>query len=101
MRRYLAIWVGLVLLAAGTLLASFVLHGSTSLIVALGFATAKAALVLWFFMHLGRESASSRYAFLAGVFFVVLLVSFALGDVLLRPRLPIRPPIASSIQKPE
>ncbi len=51
-----------------------------NLVVALLIATVKAALVAMFFMHLRYDKAMHTVAFLAGLLFALLFVSFTLMD---------------------
>jgi cytochrome c oxidase subunit 4 len=90
---YVLIWAALVLLALGTFITSFHVHGTGEVVAALSFAAVKAFLVAWFFMHLSEEGLASRLAFLIGVLFVVLLLGFTLGDVMLRPDIPVKVPV--------
>jgi cytochrome c oxidase subunit 4 len=91
-RACVGVWLALVALAAATFGASQFVHGSWEVVSAMSFAAVKAFLVAWFFMHLSRTGWSSRLAFLVAVLFVVLLVGFTLGDVMMRPELPIHAP---------
>lgn len=91
---YVGVWGALVVLATTTLLTSSVVHGTWGVAAALSFATLKAFLVVWFFMHMSSEGLASRFSFLVAVLFVVLLVGFTLGDVMLRPELDLHVPVS-------
>jgi cytochrome c oxidase subunit IV len=79
---YAGTYVALLLLATGSLLLSRLHLGGLS--VALVIAAVKAILVLWFFMHLSRQGASSRLAVLVAVVFIGLLVALTTLDVATR-----------------
>ena len=87
---YLLIWAALAALTLGTWFFSYSHLGDWSMVIALGFAVAKASLVGWFFMHLKNERATSRFAVLAAVVFILLLGALTLSDVATRmsPALP-------------
>ena len=70
--------------ALGTYGASRLELGRLALPVALGFATAKAALIVLFFMHLRHHGGGARAAVMVAVTFVLLLMGLVLGDVGLR-----------------
>jgi cytochrome c oxidase subunit 4 len=91
---YVGVWGALVVLATATLLTSSVVQGTWGVVAALAFATAKAFLVVWFFMHMSSEGLASRFSFLVAVLFVVLLLGFTLGDVMLRPEIELRVPVS-------
>jgi cytochrome c oxidase subunit 4 len=66
--------------------------GDLGLPVALVIATAKAVLVVVFFMELFLERATARLALLASVTLVVLLLLLTVGDVLTRGAPPLDAP---------
>jgi caa(3)-type oxidase subunit IV len=81
---YLVVWVLLIGLTLGTWAFSYVHLGAWSMVIALGFAAAKAGLVGWFFMHLSQERATSRLAIGLAFLFIGLLTIFTLSDVVTR-----------------
>ena len=83
---YAGTYLALLLLATGSLVLSRLHLGGLS--VALGIAAAKAILVLWFFMHLSAQSASSRLAVLAAVVMIGTLVALTALDVETRHTFP-------------
>jgi caa(3)-type oxidase subunit IV len=91
--RYVATWGALLVLTTATLLLSFDDHGTSGLAIAFAFATTKAVLVAWIFMHLSEQPLSSRLALVAGVLLAVLLVGLVVGDVALRPDLGVQVPV--------
>jgi len=72
-RSYILAWAGLMVLLGLTVFASFLLSGLPSLAVSMLIAFAKAALVLWFFMHLSEESGLVRlFALAAGAWLLIM-----------------------------
>ncbi|TMQ05134.1 MAG: hypothetical protein E6J90_19345 [Deltaproteobacteria bacterium] len=78
---YLLVWLALVVLATVTLFASRAVTGGWGLMVAFAIASAKAALVVAFFMHLAGGRPIHRIAFSVAMAFLVLLVIGVLADV--------------------
>jgi cytochrome c oxidase subunit 4 len=78
---YVVVWIALVVLATLTLFASRAVTGDWGLVVALSIATAKAVLVVAFFMHLAGGRPLHRIVFVVAIGFVVLLVLGVLADV--------------------
>ncbi|HEY4184185.1 MAG TPA: cytochrome C oxidase subunit IV family protein [Polyangia bacterium] len=96
---YAGTYLALLLLATGSLLLSSLHLGG--LAVALPIAGLKALLVLWFFMHLSTQSASSRLAVLVAVVLIGVLVVLTALDVRTRHTFPARaePPPASGFYR--
>jgi cytochrome c oxidase subunit 4 len=80
-RAYAIVWFALVVLATVTLFASRAVTGGWGLVVAFVIATAKAALVMAFFMHLAGGRPIHRIIFITAMAFLVLLVLGVLADV--------------------
>jgi cytochrome c oxidase subunit 4 len=78
---YAVVWFALVVLATVTLFASRAVTGGWGLVVAFAIATAKAVLVIAFFMHLAGGRPIYRIAFAVAIAFLVLLVIGILADV--------------------
>ena len=78
---YVVVWIVLVVLATVTLFASRAVTGGWGLVVAFVIATAKAALVVAFFMHLAGGRPIHRIVFAIAIGFVLLLVLGVLADV--------------------
>jgi caa(3)-type oxidase subunit IV len=76
----------LVLATLSLVLSRIHLPGGTA--VALLIATAKACAVLWTFMHLAEEHASSRFAVLVALSLMVLLIGLTTADVATRHTFP-------------
>lgn len=98
--RYLAVWIALLALTAVTYLVARVdLGGHWNLAAALVIAITKASLVVLFFMHLWDGRGTNRLVFAVSMFFVLLLLGGALGDVVDRFRLAL-PPEATGLEAP-
>ena len=78
---YVVVWLALVVLATVTLFASRAVTGDWGLLVAFAIASAKAALVIAFFMHLAGGRPIHRIVFITAMAFLVLLVIGVLSDV--------------------
>lgn len=89
---YAVIWLALLVFTAATVLMARVDMGAGNILVALGIASTKAALVVAFYMHLKDHAAINRGYFALAVFFILLLVGLTVADV--RTRFPLaNPPI--------
>jgi len=80
-----ALLIGLTVLT--TLVADFNL-GRWNTIVALAIAICKATLVILFFMHVKYSSSLTRIAVVAGFFWLAILLTFTLSDILTRSWIP-------------
>lgn len=76
-----AILIGLTLLTVGV---AFLDLGPFNTVMALGIASTKAMLVIFYFMHLRQSNALTRLVMGAGVFWLALLISWTLSDYLTR-----------------
>lgn len=79
-RVLLAVFAALIVLTAITVAVSYFNFGAFNLIVAMGVATIKAALVALWFMHLRYESGLNAFIFLVGVAFLGLFLIIAMLD---------------------
>lgn len=79
-RLLLAVFAGLIALTAITVAVSYFDFGAFNLIVALGVATLKAALVALWFMHLRYDGGLNAFIFLVGVAFLGLFLGIAMLD---------------------
>ncbi len=88
-RAYLWVWFTLIILTVTTTGVAFVdLGAEWNSVAALAIASAKAILVVAYFMHL-RYSGKLTWVFAgAGLFWLLLLVGGTLDDVVTRQRLP-------------
>jgi cytochrome c oxidase subunit 4 len=81
---YIAIFVALLCLTAITTGVAFVDLGRMNTVVALVIAVTKMLLVILFFMHVKYSPRLTKLAILAGFFWLALLLTFTLSDVLTR-----------------
>lgn len=82
--RLIAAWAALMLLLGLTLGASFLPLGPAKPLLAYAIATAKAALVLWFFMEMRGETSLARFAAAAGFLWLFFLLLLSGSDYLTR-----------------
>ena len=91
--KRLALTLAALLLLAGISLAFRFAHlGSAGLPVALAIAVVKAALVLVFFMEIGDERPTVRFACAAGVVMLGVMVALVVADVVTRTVPPLADP---------
>ncbi|MBO9602765.1 MAG: cytochrome C oxidase subunit IV family protein [Novosphingobium sp.] len=83
-RRLLLAWIGLIALLALTVGLAFLPLGAAKPAAAYLIATAKAALVLWYFMELRREGGLPRLAAGAGFVWLSVLLVLTAADFLSR-----------------
>jgi cytochrome c oxidase subunit 4 len=83
-RKPSLIWLALMLLLGLTVGSAYIPLGVVNGIINYTVATAKAALVLIFFMHLDRSRAAIRLAAGVGVFWLLFLFSLSFSDYLTR-----------------
>jgi cytochrome c oxidase subunit 4 len=76
----LKIWGALVVLTVVTVAVTWVDLGSMNLIVAMGIATVKAALVCLYFMHLRWDRPVNGVIFLTAILFVAIFIAGVLLD---------------------
>jgi cytochrome c oxidase subunit 4 len=81
---YIAIFVALLCLTAITTGVAFVDLGRMNTVVALVIAVTKMLLVILFFMHVKYSPHLTKLAILAAFFWLALLLTFTLSDVLTR-----------------
>jgi cytochrome c oxidase subunit IV len=79
-RVLLAVFAALMALTAITVAVSYFNFGALNLMVALGVATIKAALVALWFMHLRYENGLNAFIFLVGVVFLGLFLIITMLD---------------------
>ena len=75
-----AVFAALLLMTAATVAAARYDLGNWNLIIALGIATTKAALVVMFFMHLRYDNPFYAVVFLAALLFLALFIGLTLLD---------------------
>ena len=79
-----AVLLALLVLTALTVGVSYVDMGYFNVPMALVIASTKAALVLWYFMHVKQEGTVIRTSFLCTVGFLAIMISFTFWDVAFR-----------------
>ena len=84
LRRLLLVWLGLLLLLAATLGAAFLPLGPAKPWIGYALAAGKAALILWFFMDMRRDSGLMRLATGAALLWIVFLLCLVGADYLTR-----------------
>ena len=83
-RRHVVVWLALLSLLALTAASSLLPMGAFNTVVNFAIACVKTALVLVFFMHIGRGDAAVRVAAAAGVLWLGFLVALSLVDFVAR-----------------
>ncbi|MDE0151755.1 MAG: cytochrome C oxidase subunit IV family protein [Bdellovibrionales bacterium] len=83
-KTYFNVILVLIALTVVTVLVSLVDFGVFNLIISMGIATFKAALVLMYFMHLKYDDKSYLVIFLVGVFFLAIIFLFSSFDIITR-----------------
>jgi len=96
--RFLAVWIALLVLTGATFGFHHASLGRAALPVALGIAVVKSTLVVLFFMELWEHRGANRMVFVVSVLFLLLLMVFAVADVVTRfplaaPNAPAGPPM--------
>jgi len=82
---YYGIWISLMVLTVVTAAVSFIDLGPLNTVVALCIATAKALLVVLFFMHVKYASERlTKLVIISAIFFLFLLLSLSMIDYLTR-----------------
>jgi cytochrome c oxidase subunit 4 len=92
-RTYLRTWIALLVLAAATFGLSFLDLGPFHTPVALLIGTAKAILIVLFFMHLARERGSIPVAMIVWLLLLGILIALSMADVATRDT-PLQPPVS-------
>ncbi|MET4701375.1 cytochrome c oxidase subunit 4 [Constrictibacter sp. MBR-5] len=82
--RLIAVWAALMGLLALTVAGSFFSLGAGNAVLGIGIAVAKAALILWFFMHLRREAPLVRIAAVGTVVWISTMLILISADLLTR-----------------
>jgi cytochrome c oxidase subunit 4 len=79
-RSILVIWLALMLLLAMTVAGSFVFTGPFNILVSWGTALIKAALILWFYMHLNEASGIPRLMAVGAIAWLAILFIMTTAD---------------------
>jgi cytochrome c oxidase subunit IV len=83
-RTYIAVFCALLVLTGLTVWVAFFNLGAFNNVAALGIAVVKASLVVLFFMHVRTSTRLTKLVVVGGVFWLLLLFAFTLGDYLTR-----------------
>jgi cytochrome c oxidase subunit IV len=83
-RTYFFVYMALLLLLAATVGAAYLNLGPLNPVLALLIAAVKAALVIWFFMHVRQSSGLIKLFVGAGFFWLAILIGLTLTDYLTR-----------------
>src|SRR5262245_40910864 len=91
-RRHTAVWFALMVLTALTLLLYRAQLGALTTAAGLSIATAKALLVILFFMELWEHGGLNRLCLVVAVLFILILILASFADVAFRygPAVPLR-----------
>jgi cytochrome c oxidase subunit 4 len=77
---YITIFLALMVGTALTVGAAFVDLGQFNFAVAMAIATAKATLVVWYFMHVKYQSSLTKLTLATGLFFLAILLGMMMID---------------------
>jgi len=80
-RTFLFVWLALITLTATTVTVAQLHLGRFSMLTALVIASLKAALVLWFFMHLKYESRLFKWLLLAPIVTLAVIIGLTFFDI--------------------
>jgi len=83
-RSYLATFAALLVLLVVTVGAAFLELGAWAPVVAMSIATAKAVLIVTYFMHLNQSDHLTRTVAVAGAFWLLICLVFTMSDYLTR-----------------
>ncbi len=83
-RLYVTVFVALLCLTALTTGVAYIDLGAFNTVAAIGIAGVKMLLVVLFFMHVKYSSGLTKIVILAAIFWLALLISLTLTDVLTR-----------------
>jgi cytochrome c oxidase subunit 4 len=83
-KRLAMVWLGLMALLGLTVAGSYTLTGAASAVVSFGVASAKAALIFWFFMQLRDEKGLIRMFAVAAVAWLAILLVLVSIDLATR-----------------
>lgn len=83
-RTFVTVWVALLALTAATVAISRVHLGALNIWAALGIASVKSALVIFFFMHLKYERLLFKLCLLVALVTLALFIGLTFFDVLYR-----------------
>ena len=79
-KRLAIVWLALMALLALTVAGSFTVTGAASAVVSFGVATAKVALIFWFFMQLRTEKGLIRVFAVGAIAWLAILLTMLTID---------------------
>src|SRR3989338_10103899 len=82
---YLLVWAALLVLTVITVSVSYYNFGILNIVVAMGVATIKGALVCLYFMHLKYDNKVNQVVFISAFVFLAVFVGVTASDVFFRP----------------
>jgi len=80
LKVYIGIFLTLMFLTGVTVAVAYVNLGQLNKVVALGIATFKASLVVWYFMHVKYQSRLTKLVVVSGFFFLAILLGLTMVD---------------------
>ena len=80
-KTFVVVWAALIFLTALTIEAAELRLGKLSMIANLLIASAKAVLVLWFFMHLKYERTFFKLLLLIPIVTITIMISLTFSDI--------------------
>ncbi len=89
LKSYYTVFASLLVLTGVTVWVAFMDLGVLNNVLALSIAVAKALLVILFFMHVRQNSQLTKLFVGVGFLWLVIMISFTLGDIFTRDRLPV------------
>jgi cytochrome c oxidase subunit 4 len=87
-RGYVLTWAALLILALATTLIGYLDLGPFNTVIAIAIATAKAALIVAFFMQARYESKLIHIIIAGGIIWIIIMISNTIGDYFTRGWLP-------------
>ena len=97
-RTYLTVWAALLILLVATVALAYVPLGSMHVVAAVTIAFAKAILIVLFFMHVRYKPRITVVFVCAGLFWLAIMFTLALGDYMTRSWLPTPTAWTSSVR---
>lgn len=91
---YVTIFFALMVLTAVTVFAAYADLGQFNFLVAMLIAAFKAALVVWFFMHVKYQSHLTKLVVATGLFFLAILLGMTLIDYASKNFIGMPPPLS-------
>jgi cytochrome c oxidase subunit 4 len=79
-RPLFIVWLALLVLLGLSVAGSFAFAGVTNLALSFGTAAVKAALILWFYMHLREEDGINRLFAVGATAWLIILIGLSTAD---------------------